>query len=85
MIVAAMLLLAGFRISHPWLGWVVSFAGIALAAWGWFFHRRRVWIVRLNLLLNQRITLLFEDLEDANGLVIALREAKNGALPLVQS
>jgi hypothetical protein len=56
-----------------------------LGSWAWFFHRQRVWIVRLNLLLNQRITLLFEDVEDANGLVVALREAKNGALPLVQS
>lgn len=84
MIVAGLLVLAGYRYINHWAGWVLLAGGLALGSWGWFFHRRRVWIIRLNLLLNQRISVLFNEIDDAKGFLAALTAAKGGNLPMAR-
>jgi hypothetical protein len=84
MIIAALVLLAGIRFAdHRW-GWWMFAAGAIVGAWAWFFHRQRVWIVRLHLLLNQRIQILFERVEDADEFLSALSGAKGGALKVAR-
>jgi len=84
MLAAGLLVLVGYRFSNHWLGWVLLAGGILLGSWGWFFHRRRVWIIRLNLLLNQRIMVLFNDAEEAEAFLAALKAAKGGTLPVAE-
>jgi len=84
MLASGVLVLAGYRFSNHWSGWVLIGLGALLGSWGWFFHRRRVLIVRLNLLLNQRINVLFNEAEDAKGFLAALRAAKGGELPVAE-
>jgi hypothetical protein len=82
MIVAAILTLTGVRFVHFNWGLALIAAGAALALWDWFFHRQRVWFVKLNLLLNQRINLMFEEVQDADDFLAALKAAKGGDLPV---
>jgi hypothetical protein len=82
MLASGVLVLAGYRFSNHWPGWVLIGLGALLGSWGWFFHRRRVLIIRLNLLLNQRINVLFNEAEDARGFLTALKAAKGGELPV---
>lgn len=84
MIVAALVLLAGIRFSESRWGWGMVAAGALVALWAWFFHRQRVWIVRLHLLLNQRIQILFERVEDADEFLAALSRAKGGELKVMR-
>ena len=84
MLASGVLLLTGYRFSNQWPGWVILGLGVLLGSWGWFFHRRRVLIVRLNLLLNQRINVLFNEAEDARNFLTALKAAKGGELPIAQ-
>jgi hypothetical protein len=81
---AGLLVLAGYRFLYYWPGWVLLCLGALLGLWGWFFHRRRVWIVRLNLLLNQRITVLFDEAADAKEFLVALKTAKGGSLAVAR-
>jgi hypothetical protein len=77
MVVAALLTLAGVRLLPARMGWPLLAAGILLAAWDWFFHRKPIWVVRLHLLLDQRISVVFEDAADAGSFVTALTTAKS--------
>jgi hypothetical protein len=82
MVVAALLMLGGVRLLPSRMGWPLLAAGILLAAWDWFFHRKPIWVVRLHLLLDQRISVVFEDAADAGSFVAALTTAKSaGRLP----
>lgn len=82
MIVAVLVILTGLRFVQSRWGLPVVLAGGLLGAWDWFFHRQRAWLVQLNLLLNQRISVQFERIEDANDFLAALEAAKGGELPV---
>lgn len=82
MIAAAIVMLTGVRFIHSNGGLALLGVGAALAVWTWFLHRDRMWLVRLNLLLNQRISVMFEDVADADGFLDALKIAKGGQLPI---
>lgn len=81
-IVAAIVMLTGVRFIHSSLGLALLGVGAALSLWTWFLHRDPMWLVRLNLLLNQRISVMFEDVGDADGFLDALKTAKGGQLPI---
>lgn len=85
MIAAAACALAGIRFSGERWGLALIAAGASLGAWAWFFHRRKAWIVRLHLLLNQRIQVLFDGADDADQFLAALAAAKGGDLPVMRS
>jgi hypothetical protein len=75
-LIAAAVVLAGSRFpDRPW-GWALMLGGAVVGSWCWFFYRDRTWMVRLNLLLDQRIRILFNDQSDAEAFVAALTEAK---------
>ena len=78
-------MLAGIRFSSERWGWGLIIAGALIGIWAWFFHRRRAWLVRLHLLLNQRIQILFESQEDAEEFLTALVAAKGGELRVIRS
>lgn len=75
-------ILAGIHFSTvPW-GCCLIAAGTLVGLWAWFFHRQKAWVVRLHLLLNQRIQILFENLDDAEAFLAALIEAKGVDVPV---
>jgi hypothetical protein len=82
MIVAGIVMLSGVRFIHSNWGLALLGVGAAMALWTWFLHRDRMWLVRLNLLLNQRISVMFEEVGDADGFLDALKAAKGGQLPI---
>jgi hypothetical protein len=82
MIVAVLVILTGLRFVQSKWGLPILFAGVVLGAWDWFLHRQRAWLVQLNLLLNQRISVQFDQLEDADAFLAALKTAKGGELPV---
>lgn len=85
MITAVVLFLGGIRFSGDGWGWALIGSGVLIAAWGWFFHREPVWTLRLNLLLNQRIQVLFTDRADLEQFLAALSAAKGGRLPVARA
>ena len=85
MVAAGLLFLVGLRYSTERWGWAVLCAGLLLGAWNWFFHRKRIWIIRLNLLLNQRIQIVFDDRADSDSFVSVLTKAKAGHLPVMRA
>jgi hypothetical protein len=84
-IVAGIVLLAGVRFSTERWGLGLIAAGALAGLWAWFFHRRKAWVVQLHLLLNQRIQIQFENVEDAEAFLAALAQAKGGDLPVRRS
>jgi hypothetical protein len=84
LLAAAALLLVGLRFSHQWQGWGLMLAGLALGLWCHRFHRRRAWVIRLNLLLNQRLGIQFSEAQDAASFLTALSAAKGGNLPVMR-
>jgi hypothetical protein len=85
LLVSALAVLAGIHLSASRWGWGIAAAGALLGLWAWFFHRQKAWVVRLHLLLNQRIQILFETLDDAEAFLTALGDAKGGELPVRRS
>lgn len=81
MIVSAIMLLAGLRFGSSTVGLGLLVTGAALALSNWFLRRDRIWLIQLNLLLNQRIRLMFEEMDDADEFLAALNGAKGGELP----
>ena len=82
MIVAVLVILTGLRFVQSKWGLPIVFAGALLGACDWLFHRQRAWLVQLNLLLNQRLSVQFERLEDADDFLAALQASKGGELPV---
>jgi hypothetical protein len=82
LIVAAIIMLTGVRFDHSTWGLDILGLGAALAVWTWFFHKSRAHLVRLHLLLNQRISVMFEDAPDADAFLDALKAARGGSLPV---
>lgn len=82
LVVAVVVMLAGIHLSASRLGWGLAGVGALVGLWAWFFHRKKAWVVRLHLLLNQRIQILFENSDDAEAFLKALTEAKGGELPV---
>jgi hypothetical protein len=85
MVGAVILFLTGLRFSAERWAWGFMGAGLLLAGWNWSFNRQPVWVVRLNLLLNQRIKIVFEDAADSEAFVAALAQAKSGKLPVMRA
>ncbi|HEY2585601.1 MAG TPA: hypothetical protein VGI81_07550 [Tepidisphaeraceae bacterium] len=85
LVLAALVVLAGIHLSAAPAGWGLMVAGALVGLWAWFFHRQKAWVVRLHLLLNQRLQILFDNAEDAEGFLTALSEAKGGELPVRRS
>jgi hypothetical protein len=81
MIVSAIVLLAGIRFGNSMVGLGLFAAGAALALFNWFLRRDRIWLIQLNLLLNQRISVMFDKVNDADEFLAALKRAKGGELP----
>lgn len=81
MIVSAIVLLTGIRFENSTVGLGLLAAGAALALSNWFLRRDRIWLVQLNLLLNQRISVMFDQMNDADAFLAALKGVKGGELP----
>ena len=81
MIISAIMLLAGIRFGNSTVGLGLFAAGAALALSNWFLRRDRIWLIQLNLLLNQRISVMFGKVSDADEFLAALKGAKGGELP----
>jgi len=81
---AAGAVVVGYRLSGRPIAWVLVSAGVLLAAWCLIFHRDKARMIRLNLLLNQRVGVLFSDPTDADGFLRALEEAKGGKFPVIR-
>lgn len=81
MIVSTIMLLAGIRFGGSTVGLGLFAAGVVLGLWNWFLRRDRIWLIQLNLLLNQRISVMFEEIHDADEFLATLNGAKGGELP----
>ena len=84
LIVAAAAIVVGYRLLPFRLAWAIMAVGTILGAWCLIFWRDKVRIINLNLLLNQRIKILFPDPMDADGFLEALTIAKGGKLPIIR-